>query len=30
MRPDMTVLARHREPIDVRQGPGVILARVRG
>ena len=26
----MTVLARHREPIDVRQGPGVILARVRG
>lgn len=30
MRPDMTVLARHREPIDVRQGPVVILARVRG
>lgn len=26
----MTVLARHREPIDLRQGPGVILARVRG
>ncbi len=30
MRPDMTVLSRHREPIDVRQGPSVILARVRG
>jgi len=30
MRPDMTVLARQREPIDVRQCPGVILARLRG
>lgn len=29
MRPDLTVLARHAEAIDVRQGPGVVLARVR-
>lgn len=29
LRPDMSVLARHREAIDVRQqGPGVILARL--
>ncbi|SIR56390.1 ROK family protein (putative glucokinase) [Pseudacidovorax sp. RU35E] len=29
MQPDLTVLARHAETIDVREGPGVVLARVR-
>ena len=29
MQPDLTVLARHAEVIDVREGPGVVLARVR-
>lgn len=29
MRPDLTVVARHAEPADVRAGPGVVLARVR-
>lgn len=29
MRPDLTVLARHSEDADVRDGPGVVLARVR-
>nr|WP_295544650.1 ROK family transcriptional regulator [uncultured Pseudacidovorax sp.] len=29
MQPDLTVLARHAEAIDVREGPGVVLARVR-
>lgn len=29
LRPDLTLLARHAEPADVRQGPGVVLARVR-
>jgi glucokinase-like ROK family protein len=28
MRPDLRVLARHGEEIDVRVGPGVVLARV--
>ena len=27
--PDLTVLARHAEAMDVRQGPGVVLARMR-
>jgi len=27
--PDLTVLAHHGEPADVREGPGVVLARVR-
>ena len=27
--PDLTVLAHHSEPADVRDGPGVLLARVR-
>ena len=27
--PDLALLAQHAEPIDVRKGPGVILARVR-
>ncbi|RDI29408.1 glucokinase-like ROK family protein [Pseudacidovorax intermedius] len=29
MQPDLTVLARHAEAVDVREGPGVVLARVR-
>jgi glucokinase-like ROK family protein len=29
LRSGMTVLAQHAEPADVRQGPGVVLARVR-
>ena len=29
MKPDLSVLARHEEPADVRLGPGVVLARVR-
>ncbi len=29
MRPDLSVLARHSEDADVRDGPGVVLARVR-
>ena len=29
LKPDLTVLARHTEAIDVRQGPGVVLARMR-
>jgi glucokinase-like ROK family protein len=29
LRPDLTVLAQHGESADVRQGPGVVLARVR-
>ena len=29
LRPDLSVLAQHAEPADVRQGPGVVLARVR-
>jgi glucokinase-like ROK family protein len=29
LRPDLTVLAQHAEPADVRGGPGVVLARVR-
>jgi len=28
LRPDLSVLAQHGEPADVRQGPGVVLARV--
>ncbi|MBO9650992.1 MAG: ROK family protein [Variovorax sp.] len=30
LAPDLTVLAHHAEPADVREGPGVVLARVRG
>ena len=30
LRPDLTVLAHHAKPADVRDGPGVVLARVRG
>ncbi|MEJ8849453.1 ROK family protein [Variovorax rhizosphaerae] len=29
LRPDLTLLAQHGEAADVRQGPGVVLARVR-
>ncbi|MET0542884.1 MAG: ROK family protein [Variovorax sp.] len=29
LRPDLTPLAQHGEPADVRHGPGVLLARVR-
>jgi len=29
LQPDLTVLAQHGEPVDVREGPGVVLARVR-
>ena len=29
LQPDLTVLAHHQESADVRQGPGVVLARVR-
>jgi glucokinase-like ROK family protein len=29
LRPDLSVLAHHGEPADVREGPGVVLARVR-
>ena len=29
LKPDLTVLARRTEAIDVRQGPGVVLARMR-
>jgi glucokinase-like ROK family protein len=29
LTPDLTVLARHAEAIDVRHGPGVVLARMR-
>ena len=29
LRLDLSVLAQHAEPADVRQGPGVVLARVR-
>ncbi|CAN7187821.1 ROK family protein [Variovorax sp. LjRoot84] len=29
LRPDLTVLAQHAEPADVREGPGAVLARVR-
>lgn len=28
LRPDLSVLAQHGEPADVKQGPGVVLARV--
>ena len=28
LRPDLSVLEQHGEPADVRQGPGVVLARV--
>ncbi|MBO9516195.1 MAG: ROK family protein [Variovorax sp.] len=30
LAPDLGVLAHHAEPADVREGPGVVLARVRG
>jgi glucokinase-like ROK family protein len=30
LAPDLSVLAHHAEPADVREGPGVVLARVRG
>ncbi|MEJ8811476.1 ROK family protein [Variovorax ureilyticus] len=30
LAPDLAVLAHHAEPADVREGPGVVLARVRG
>ncbi|WP_093162257.1 ROK family protein [Variovorax sp. YR216] len=30
LAPDLTVLEHHAEPADVREGPGVVLARVRG
>ncbi len=30
LAPNLTVLAHHAEPADVREGPGVVLARVRG
>jgi len=30
LAPDLTVLQHHAEPADVREGPGVVLARVRG
>ncbi|RYF41472.1 MAG: ROK family protein, partial [Comamonadaceae bacterium] len=29
MRPDLSILAHHAEPADVRAGPAVVLARVR-
>ncbi len=29
LKPDMTVVARYNEPVDVRDGPGPVLARVR-
>ncbi|WP_280817492.1 ROK family protein [Variovorax sp. TBS-050B] len=29
LRPDLSVLAQHEEPADVREGPAVVLARVR-
>jgi len=29
LTPDLEVLARHSEPADVRQGPGLVLSRVR-
>ncbi len=29
LKPDLTVLARHAEAVDVRRGPGVVLARMR-
>ncbi|MDM0115635.1 ROK family protein [Variovorax sp. J22R133] len=29
LKPDLSVIAQHGEPADVRQGPGVVLARVR-
>jgi len=29
LRPDLTLIVQHTEPADVRQGPGVVLARVR-
>lgn len=29
LRPDLTPIVQHTEPADVRQGPGVVLARVR-
>lgn len=29
LRPDLSVLAQHDEPADVREGPAVVLARVR-
>ena len=29
LSPDMQVLARHGEPIDVRDGPGIVLSRMR-
>ena len=29
MQPDLTALARHRDAMDVRSGPGVVLARLR-
>lgn len=30
LAPNLSVLAHHAEPADVREGPGVVLARVRG
>lgn len=30
LSPDLSVLSHHSEPADVREGPGVVLARVRG
>jgi len=30
LAPNLNVLAHHAEPADVREGPGVVLARVRG
>jgi len=30
LSPDLTVLVHHAEPAEVREGPGVVLARVRG
>jgi glucokinase-like ROK family protein len=29
LKPDLTILAHHGEPADVREGPGVLLARVK-
>lgn len=30
MRPDLSVVARHSQPVDVQAGPGPIMARLRG
>ena len=29
LTPDLQVLARHGEPVDVRDGPGIVLSRMR-